>query len=148
VVIVATEAGVHAVDRVTGESRWRLDGDVAPHGMHLDERLYVRWKETLSAVDLGKGQPLWSRPSRGNPWIQAVIGGVLYVTDGKGSRTLSAIDSSNGELLWTVDTGRNHVCAGPVEHDGRLVFGTGMDWRFGSAPVPGKLYSVDPKTGK
>jgi outer membrane protein assembly factor BamB len=153
IVVFATEVGVYAVDRISGKLRWRFDHRVSPGSLRLGPHGYLHVlqagsrKNTIMALDLETGNVVWSAPFRENLWIRAVLGNVLYMSHGYDSRGLSALDSSNGQILWTIKTGKNEPCTGPIERDGRLIFGTGMEWTMGSEPVHGSLYSIDKETG-
>jgi outer membrane protein assembly factor BamB len=147
VVIFASEAGVYAVDPMSGKPRWSFDHEVAPQ-LYLGEHLYVCVRQAgsgcnaVAALDLATGAIAWSGPSRDNLWIQAISKDAVYVSHGTGMHAISALSTRDGGDLWTFETGKNEPCTGPVEVGDGLIFGTGMDWTHGKGPVHGSLYRL------
>lgn len=150
---------LHALDRRTGEERWRYRAGAAVHGSPAVSgdggsagTVYVTDLEsTLHAVDARSGRGLWrveTGPVVPFPWGHE--SGDIYVssptlarTDGRdlltfgaGDGSLYAVDPRAGEVAWTLETG-GRIRSTPAVADGIVVVGS----------ADGIVYAADAATG-
>jgi len=125
VCVLGRTGDLHALDRATGERRWRVElagGNWAP--AVADGTLYVGdFSGTVAAVDCESGRIRWSTTVDGRPILTpTVVDGTLYV--GVQEQGISAFDAESGAERWSTDLGeRGAWLSGPVHAGGRLLVG-------------------------
>lgn len=91
---------VFAVDRVTGEERWRRTVD-GPGVHRVGDTIYVDGADTVAAIDLADGTTLWERPL--DAGVVGTSGDVLLAANWS-TRTVSALALADGGERWRVTT--------------------------------------------
>lgn len=152
-VYVRSAIGVHALDAVTGETRWTYENlsidwanyeffrSTSTRQTVVDDTVYVSDSEALIALDAQTGAELWRVPTpqtvTGAP---TVFDDTVYLSSVDG--ILSAYEAETGKERWTVENNQTTFHASTVVRDnGRenaslLVAGTGA------------LYEFDAETGE
>lgn len=146
---------LHALDRLTGEERWRYRAGAAVHGSPAvsGDVVYVTDLEsTLHAVDARTGRGLWrveTGPAVPFPWghesgdvyasspTLAEVEGRPLLYFGAGDGSLYAVDPRDEEVAWTLETG-GRIRSTPAVADGIVVVG-GAD---------GIVHAADALTGE
>jgi outer membrane protein assembly factor BamB len=127
VYIGSRDGFMYALDRETGEMRWRVShsGSWAMSSPALTgDRMFSgtsdgRW---VHAVDVASGEELWRFIGRGYTWSSpALVGNTLYIGDAAGY--LHAIDKDTGEQRWSYRA-RGGVITSPSVSDGVVFFGS------------------------
>jgi outer membrane protein assembly factor BamB len=146
---VSASGLLHALDRRTGEQRWRFQrfddslagstpavtGDAVYHVATADSD-----ESRLVAVDRESRSRRWESGERRRvlPMVAPAVGGELvYVADGINGPSLVAFDAATGETVWEADHARAGLFASPALADGTLYAGSLDD----------SLYAVDAATG-
>jgi outer membrane protein assembly factor BamB len=152
-----------ALDRATGEERWRYEsgGSVSTSPLVNGGIVYVSSKAgTLRAVDGSTGKEAWqidlAERSPATPFPELAQGflsnfsptlanGIIYVSNNDGK--IYAVDIASHEIVWQVQTTGN-VLSTPAIVDGKLYL-TAMWVQDGSEDLPTtRLYQLDATTGK
>lgn len=146
---------LHALDRLTGEERWRYRAGAAVHGSPAvwGGSVYVTDLEsTLHAVDARTGEERWTLetgPILPFPWGHE--SGDIYVSSptlariqdrqllyfGAGDGRLYAVSPRSGETLWSLETG-GRIRSTPAVAEGIVVVGS----------ADGRVYAADAATGE
>jgi eukaryotic-like serine/threonine-protein kinase len=150
VIIGSSDGHVYALDRVSGGLLWstRVDGPVAAGFAADRDAVYTTtMRNSIVALSLSDGRPLWSRQTGKNAalaWEGAsgdnlfssptIVGDVLLAGSGDGG--LYALDRATGRIKWKFATG-GRVRSSPAVSEGQ-VYVTSFD---------GSLYAVDLATG-
>jgi outer membrane protein assembly factor BamB len=138
-VLIGGQAGVYALDVVTGDTRWLFETEQAVRSSPTvaDGRVVVgRIDGSVSAVAAATGEERWTtelgpRPVRSSP---TVVDGRVFV--GSNNVGVHALDLETGEQLWTSPTDRA-VTSSPTVAGDTLYVG-GQD---------GSLYAFELETG-
>jgi len=135
--------GLHALDRETGEPRWRtrsvrtFDSSVTV----ANGTMYVGGRyDELHAIDPSDGSELWSAPVA--DMVNAsptVVDGTVYV---QAAGTVSAFAAASGTERWRFDVERTYYSS-PTVVDGTLFVGA-----TDSDTFDGGVYALDPDTGE
>jgi len=128
----APKEEVHRYNKNTHESPSEIMGMPVFYG----NRVYVTvggdiwwgkhqaWLKCMDAAktgDVTETGPLWSYPlERYSVSTPAIINGLAFVTDGKG--TLHCVDADTGQPYWTHDVG-NSIWGSPLAAEGRIYVG-------------------------
>ena len=118
--LVATEERIYAGGtpavalRADGTEKWRTDpeGDSYSIPAVADGRAYVT-HDKVEARDADSGEVLWTGDTRTGMRGQPVVdSGTVYVGSTYSRRLVSAVDSTDGSLLWdrSVPEAPNHLC--------------------------------------
>lgn len=99
-ILVASSAGLYALDPVSGAQRWRLRSAQRPFPPAVSAGVaYVGSMDgSLRALTLATGKQLWRRDYGGWLYTPAIIGDRLIV--GGREAILRALDTRTGELRW------------------------------------------------
>ena len=99
-VLVASSAGLHALDPVTGTQRWQLRSQqgVFPPAVSAGVAYVGGRGGSLRALALADGKVLWRHDYGGWLYTPAVIGEHLIV--GGQERVLRALETRSGKLRW------------------------------------------------
>ena len=129
---------VHAVERASGQVRWRIKARMLNCTALGEGRLYATsWGDTSSvhALDPSDGRELWHLPVPGQPLPPLYRDGVVYAActcelfEEPSHTTLLALDPSNGAIRWKFEaSGRKKAGSGlrvpPVEFAGDAIIFT------------------------
>ncbi|HKG91199.1 MAG TPA: PQQ-binding-like beta-propeller repeat protein [Gemmatimonadaceae bacterium] len=127
VYIGARDGVLYALDRATGELRWRNDHKMSwvnstpavDGGMVYAGSSDARF---VQGVDAATGQERWRSPATGIVWASpAVDDARVYVGDGAG--VMFAFDKATGKEAWRYRVG-GALFSSPALHEGRLYFGS------------------------
>ena len=141
--------GVYALRMDTGANIWRKQYTwVISTPAYSQSALYYTGDNALYAVQPETGTQLWSF-ALANPTISSptVSGSTLYIggPDGK----MYAINTANGNAVWSYQTGSGNIAFGPYARGGSIIVSSptvsGNTVYFGSAN--GNLYALDKGTG-
>ncbi len=94
------QAGLHAVDRASGETVWRRPGEVCAPPTVAGDRVYAPVESgRLAALSAARGDLLWEVPLPGRLLSAASVGGgAVYVGDSTGE--IIAASTDDGRVLW------------------------------------------------
>ncbi|MCU4925847.1 PQQ-binding-like beta-propeller repeat protein [Halobacteria archaeon AArc-dxtr1] len=122
-VYAGTEIGIVAVDRHTGDRRWRFDTDAAVHAPIRtgDVVAFVTRDGTVRALDARSGEPRWGVSVPGPVEAPPTADGDLLVVGHAAG--VSALAVETGEERWTRRINAP-VVGTPAVHDGRVFVGT------------------------
>lgn len=128
---------VYAIDRETGDRRWRTPGQQIAAA--TDDAVFVYDEGDVVAVEADDGTTRWTAEIHDGNTV-AVADGRVYGTTDVG--TIAAFDAGSGEKQWTFE-GEHELFAPPsASSDGVFV---------GSEPTEGydggNLYALDPESG-
>ncbi|WP_181449150.1 PQQ-binding-like beta-propeller repeat protein [Nonomuraea aridisoli] len=133
--------GLHALDAVSGEVRWRsrITGLGQSRPVVAGATVYAGDSAgTTYALNAATGTLLWSFRAEGDQpayrWDAAVADGLVYTAGA--DRTLYALDAATGRTRWRLPLGGGRH-TGPVAAGGTLYV----------SDVGGTLYALDPATG-
>jgi len=169
VYVGAYDGALYAVDRETGERRWRarLGGSIGSSPAYHDGRVYVAVEYpdpdgSLFAVDARTGEPErdLTRPTDHPHSTAALAPEADRVVVGSNDGGLYAWRLSDGEPAWTVRTG--DAIKGPVAvYDGAAFVGSwddylyrvdlaegGVDWRYETGNYVMSGPAIDPRDGR
>ncbi|MFW6079502.1 MAG: PQQ-binding-like beta-propeller repeat protein, partial [Gemmatimonadota bacterium] len=127
VLVGARDGFLYAVERATGELRWRFDHEISwVNGSPAvaDGVAYVGSSDGrfVQAVEVETGEELWRHETASSAWSSAaVVDGLVYIGDGAGN--LYALDRATGEERWGYRAG-GRILSSPVPADGLLFFGS------------------------
>lgn len=138
-VVGSGDGYVYALDRKTGEVRWRArtGGRVRSSPAIADGRVYVGSMDgILYAYDLETGQAAWRFETKGAGLFSGDFGfdrrtiqsspsvadGVVYV--GSRDGTVYAVDARDGSPRWTLSHGTSWVITSPAVTDGTVYAGS------------------------
>jgi outer membrane protein assembly factor BamB len=130
---------MYAVDRRTGEQRWKLSAGSPVYStplLHKGVLYFGSDNKQLWAVDSESGHRLWQFPTggavRGSPLY---VAGVLYF--GSDDGRVYAMDAERQRLLWRFET-RDGVAGAPCYHRDTVY----------AASADGYLYAISARDGK
>lgn len=140
--VFAGNGAFYALDRYTGEKRWKVTGE--DNGVYVSNsptlaegRIYVSSDYSILAIDPRTGERLWDY--RTGSWVHstpAVNDGKAFVASEDGK--LYALDAESGELLWTFAiTPPDGYPETPVIGDETVYYGSDED----------DLYALDTEKG-
>ena len=118
---------MYALDRATGEFKWRADHSVSWAMSSPAIRQGVLYSGTsdgqfIHALAVGSGEEDWRSDAAGYTWSSpAVAGNTVYIGDGGGY--LRALDLSSGDERWSYKA-KDGVLSSPVVADGVVYFGS------------------------
>jgi outer membrane protein assembly factor BamB len=121
VYIATLKDRVIALDWQSGEIRWEREseGNASLRGI-ADGSLLVAEKKSLKAYDLGSGDILWKFDGNANLHVQPALdlgGAVAFHNGMRGKKAaVFAVDTTNGELLWSRSLQRASVDKKRVIH--------------------------------
>lgn len=141
VFIGGPDAKLHALDEVDGRHLWAQGTEQPIQGGCAVENGRVFLKATKTgAFDAASGSLLWGfRPLAGSDTNPVLANGVLYIceTSGLVDRTVYAVDTENGEVLWEQETD-TRLRASPAVKDGVLCTGS----------QAGTIYGINAESGQ
>jgi outer membrane protein assembly factor BamB len=120
------DARLYALDRMTGEERWRFEEESAwiiATPVVADGVVYSTRSSSANvrALDAETGEELWVTQMGSFVFASPlVIGDRLYIGDGAGS--LISLDRADGTEIGRLETG-SPIWSNPAYHAGRLHFG-------------------------
>jgi len=118
---------MYALDRTTGEFKWRADHSVSwamSSPAVLDNVLYSGTSDGqfVHELDVESGEERWRFVAAGYTWSSpAVAGNTVYVGDGGGY--LRALDRDSGDERWSYRA-NDGVLSSPVVAEGVVYFGS------------------------
>ena len=122
---------LHAIDRQTGKSVWKLEHQDPPKAdrnptsspaVH-DGVLYACWKDgTIQALDARTGEDEWQFKMDGYCFSSPALAGTTLLV-GSDDGHLYALNAADGKLLWKFKTG-NLVRSSPWVEDGVVFVGS------------------------
>lgn len=129
--------GVHAVDALTGVSKWmfKLKGHPTPMAVEDDALYFGDGDRNLIALSAKTGQEIWRFRAADYIRTPVIMNGRVFFSDR--SNNLYAIDLKSGKELWRVAM-KTKMATRPAAYRGLLYFGG----RYSS------LFAVDADTGK
>jgi outer membrane protein assembly factor BamB len=127
VVFGGRDGYVYALDRQTGQERWRFNHEVSwaiSSPALQDGTVFTGTSDGrfFQALDLATGQEQWRFDTQGVSWSSpALAGGVVYFGDSAGY--VYALDAATGALKWKYET-QGPVFASPVVDEGVVYVGS------------------------
>lgn len=127
VYVGSRDGHLYAVDRATGQERWRFDHDVSwviSSPAIADGVVYTGSSDGLfvQAVDAASGEELWRTPTELNVFASpAVVNGALYV--GTFTGAILGLDPATGEEVWRYRA-EDAVMSSAVAADSTLYVGS------------------------
>jgi outer membrane protein assembly factor BamB len=124
-IVVATDAGLAALDRATGTTRWLTDlGDRGSTAVAVGDRLVsTTWSRRLAAVDRASGAAAWALDLPGQVYDPPAGGGGLAIAswDDGAAAGVVAVDVATGELRWAAAVPGGGVSGAGVVGDSVIV---------------------------
>ncbi|MFB6122916.1 MAG: PQQ-binding-like beta-propeller repeat protein [Haloferacaceae archaeon] len=137
-IYVGTGTNVYAVDRASGEERWRVAGDEV--AAVTGDAVFVYDAGTVRAVSPGDGTVRWESPGVTDVPSVAVADGRLYGSPDLG--VVAAFDAATGDERWRFEGEVESMATPTVTPDAVYAGSSPLEGRDG-----GNLYALDPATG-
>ena len=120
---------------VGGETAWRLalPAAVLRPPVADAERLYLTYRDSIAAYDLGDGSEVWEIARPGLLSAPSIAGGRLYLALRTGD--VVAVEAATGEIAWSAQLGQE-LFATPIPYRGAI-----------HVYAPGRLYGLDAADG-
>lgn len=140
-VLVATDGGLAAYDRLTGRSRWTAELGERPASPSVaGERVVVTTAAgSVIAVEAATGRIVWRVPLGGPSYGPAAVAGSTVVAsyDDGGAAGVAAIDLGSGQTRWGVRLPADGVSAPAISPTGVVVVVAGDAAAHGLALADG-----------
>lgn len=139
----ASDTGLYALDRETGEERWVAGSGSAWNAPAVSNGVvYAGSDGFFYALEATTGQTIWQFEDDDEAWSPpAVADGLVYV--GNRNQVLFALDAASGEERWRFEAA-DWTTTDPTVVDGVIYLGEGNhDRREG----PRYLYALDAQSG-
>jgi outer membrane protein assembly factor BamB len=128
-VFVSTNDGVlHAIDTVTGQTRWKIDREKMGYSSPLYREGVVYGclsdQSKVFAVDAGSGRIKWENSTEAVVYDSSFCWADGRVVIGSADGRLIAFSAENGERAWDFKIDHGHLLASPASDDNFVYIAT------------------------